>query len=103
LRPNSPTRGSPLRLDVRAAAPPRIYSDPAKVRQILKNFLANAVKFTEKGGVTVTLDRASQGDLLLSVTDTGIGIPAEKHALIFEAFQQADGSTRRRFGGTGLA
>jgi signal transduction histidine kinase/CheY-like chemotaxis protein len=102
VAPQFADKGLTLRLDVGAAAPPQIYSDPAKVRQILKNFLANAVKFTEKGGVTVTLDRASQGDLLLSVTDTGIGIPAEKHALIFEAFQQADGSTRRRFGGTGL-
>jgi CheY-like chemotaxis protein len=102
LRPNSPTRGSPCAWTRGRRPRPRIYSDPAKVRQILKNFLANAVKFTEKGGATVTLDRGSQGDLLLSVTDTGIGIPAEKHALIFEAFQQADGSTRRRFGGTGL-
>jgi CheY-like chemotaxis protein len=80
----------------------RIHSDPAKVRQILKNFLANAVKFTERGGATVTIEQDSQGDLALTVTDTGIGIPVDKHALIFEAFQQADGSTRRRFGGTGL-
>ena len=102
VSPQFADKGLTLRLDARAAAPARIYSDPAKVRQILKNFLANAVKFTEQGGATVTLDRGSQGDLLLSVTDTGIGIPADKHALIFEAFQQADGSTRRRFGGTGL-
>lgn len=102
VSPQFADKGLTLRLDVTEVAPVRIYSDSAKVRQILKNFLANAVKFTEKGGATVTIDRASQGDLVLIVTDTGIGIPADKHALIFEAFQQADGSTRRRFGGTGL-
>ncbi len=102
VSPQFADKGLYLRLDVKETAPVRILSDPAKVRQILKNFLANAVKFTERGGATVTLEREIQGDLVLTVIDTGIGIPADKHALIFEAFQQADGSTRRRFGGTGL-
>ncbi|MFZ1537090.1 MAG: ATP-binding protein [Chromatiaceae bacterium] len=102
VSPQFTDKGLYLRLDVKDTAPVRIHSDPAKVRQILKNFLANAVKFTERGGATVTLEREIQGDLVLTVADTGIGIPADKHALIFEAFQQADGSTRRRFGGTGL-
>ncbi len=102
ISPQFADKGLYLRLEVKEAAPGQIHSDPSKVRQILKNFLANAVKFTERGGATVTLERDSQGDLAMTVTDTGIGIPADKHALIFEAFQQADGSTRRRFGGTGL-
>lgn len=102
MGPQFADKGLALRLEVAADAPARIHSDRDKLRQILKNFLANAVKFTETGGATVTIGREANGDLSLSVTDTGIGIPADKHALIFEAFQQADGSTRRRYGGTGL-
>jgi signal transduction histidine kinase/CheY-like chemotaxis protein len=102
VAPQFGDKGLFLRLDLKETAPPRIYSDHDKVRQILKNFLANAVKFTEKGGATIAIDREADGYLSLSVADTGIGIPADKHAIIFDAFQQADGSTRRRFGGTGL-
>lgn len=102
MGPQFVDKGLDLRLEVAADAPARIHSDRDKLRQILKNFLANAVKFTETGGATVTIGREANGNLSLSVTDTGIGIPADKHALIFEAFQQADGSTRRRYGGTGL-
>ena len=102
MGPQFADKGLYLRLEVAADAPARIHSDRDKLRQIIKNFLANAVKFTEAGGATVTIGREANGHLSLSVTDSGIGIPAEKHALIFEAFQQADGSTRRRYGGTGL-
>ena len=102
MGPQFVDKGLDLRLEVAADAPARIHSDRDKLRQILKNFLANAVKFTETGGATVTIGREANGNLSLSVTDTGIGIPADKHALIFDAFQQADGSTRRRYGGTGL-
>lgn len=102
MGPQFADKGLSLRLEVVADAPVRIHSDRDKLRQILKNFLANAVKFTETGGATVTIGREANGHLSLSVTDTGIGIPADKQALIFEAFQQADGSTRRRYGGTGL-
>ena len=102
MGPQFVDKGLDLRLEVAADAPARIHSDRDKLRQILKNFLANAVKFTESGGATVTIGREANGNLSLSVTDTGIGIPADKHALIFDAFQQADGSTRRRYGGTGL-
>jgi CheY-like chemotaxis protein len=66
------------------------------------NFLSNAVKFTREGGVTVRLLHGINYPVAISVTDTGIGIPVEKRELIFEAFKQADGSTSRRFGGTGL-
>jgi signal transduction histidine kinase/CheY-like chemotaxis protein len=93
-----------LHLDVSAHAPERLYSDRDKLRQILKNFLSNAAKFTEHGGVTVHLQRAEDErcPVSVSVRDTGIGIPEDKQDVIFEAFQQADGSTRRRYGGTGL-
>jgi signal transduction histidine kinase/CheY-like chemotaxis protein len=93
-----------LRLEADSDAPARIYSDREKVRQILKNFLSNSAKFTERGGVTIALARGEdpQCPVALSVSDTGIGIPADKQEIIFQAFQQADGSTRRRYGGTGL-
>ena len=97
-------KGLPLSVEVASEAPRRIYSDREKVRQVLKNFLSNAVKFTDQGGVTISLlgpgpDGCPLG---IAVTDTGIGIPKDKQGIIFEAFQQADGSTRRRYGGTGL-
>ncbi|WP_256002876.1 response regulator [Pedobacter deserti] len=81
----------------------QINTDKMRLEQILKNLLSNAVKFTERGKVALTVNKDDAGRMLLfKVTDTGIGIPEEKQGLIFEAFQQADGSTRRRFGGTGL-
>jgi len=91
-----------IKIDERV--PDRIYTDRDKLRQILKNFLANAAKFTERGCVTLEAEWAagSSCPLVLSVADTGIGISADKQEVIFEAFQQADGSTRRRYGGTGL-
>ncbi len=86
--------------------PDRIYGDPARLRQILINLVANAVKFTEKGEIEVTADAERRSEnsiyLRLSVRDTGIGIAAEKHRQIFDAFSQADSTTTRRFGGTGL-
>lgn len=93
-----------LELHIDPKAPGRIYTDREKLRQILKNFLANATKFTEQGRVILSLESAPDEarPLALGVTDTGIGIPLDKQGIIFEAFQQADGSTRRRYGGTGL-
>ena len=86
--------------------PDALIGDPSRLRQILLNLLGNSLKFTESGEINLTVQRVS-GDntvtsLQFSVQDTGIGIPAEKQARIFEAFTQADGSTTRRFGGTGL-
>ncbi len=79
-----------------------LNTDKQRIEQVVKNLLSNAFKFTRESG-KVTLGFNLQGtNLLIAVTDTGIGIPAEKQQLIFEAFQQADGSTSRRFGGTGL-
>ncbi len=91
-----------LEIDPRAAT--KLYTDRDKLRQILKNFLSNAVKFTEQGRITLAVEPGTdpQRQIALSVADTGIGIPHDKQEIIFEAFQQADGSTRRRYGGTGL-
>lgn len=80
-----------------------INTDKMRLEQILKNLLSNAIKFTSSGKVSLTVNKDESGkNILFKVTDTGIGIPASKQGLIFEAFQQADGSTRRKFGGTGL-
>ena len=82
---------------------PVVRTDKMRLEQILKNLLSNAIKFTGQGKVALNIkhDRPNES-LMFKVTDTGIGIPAGKQALIFEAFQQADGSTRRSYGGTGL-
>ncbi len=84
--------------------PERFETDRLRLIQILRNLLSNAIKFTQKGSVTLSISphQANRKHLKFSVTDTGIGIPKDKQAIIFEAFQQADGSTRRKFGGTGL-
>ncbi|GBF74600.1 hypothetical protein PA598K_02957 [Paenibacillus sp. 598K] len=91
------------------------YTDSQRLHQIMKNLLSNAFKFTDQGEVALTVRNASTEEinehlpaqdgasvLALSVVDTGIGIPKEKQAIIFEAFQQADGTTSRKYGGTGL-
>jgi len=103
LDPQFLAKGLSLKVVVETNAPQSIETDPDKVRQVLKNFLANAVKFTERGEVTLRAAPVEESyAVALSVSDTGIGIAPEKQAAIFEAFQQADGSTSRRYGGTGL-
>ena len=83
--------------------PTSITTDEQRLRQILKNLLSNAFKFTrEQGKVELRISRSTDDMLALSVKDTGIGIPKDKQQLIFDAFKQADGSTSRKFGGTGL-
>ena len=83
-----------------------VYADASRLRQILVNLVSNALKFTEQGEVRVSLTTnmllRGQLELILNVADTGIGIEANKRALIFASFRQADSSTRRRFGGSGL-
>src|SRR6202022_177057 len=83
-----------------------LVADPDRLRQILINLTGNAIKFTEKGEVliSVSVDSREQDSALLHfiVADTGIGIPEDKQARIFEAFMQADGTSTRRYGGTGL-
>ncbi len=88
-------------------APEAVVGDPARLRQIVVNLLTNAVKFTDRGEVVLAVaptEVAEPGahDLLFSVTDTGIGIPAERMDSLFESFTQVDASTTRRYGGTGL-
>lgn len=85
-------------------APMVIKTDKMRLEQILKNLVSNAIKFTAEGSVTLEVKKNSSNDKMVSfaVRDTGIGIPREKQPLIFEAFQQADGSTKRKYGGTGL-
>lgn len=80
-----------------------VYTDSLRLSQILKNLLSNAIKFTPTGGtISLNVLQTSQGTISFEVSDTGIGIPLEKQHLIFESFQQVDGSISRRFGGTGL-
>jgi signal transduction histidine kinase len=107
VRPQTDAKDLTLEVEVEDDAPLTVTTDVDKLRQVLKNFLSNAVKFTERGGVRLRLGRnhgedAAERPVRIDVADTGIGIPADKHELIFEAFTQADGSTSRRFGGSGL-
>jgi PAS domain S-box-containing protein len=106
VAPRAHEKGLELACDVSADVPAALGGDPTRVRQIILNLVGNAIKFTETGEVVVRVSRersAGENVLLhIVVSDTGIGIPAEKHAAIFESFTQADTSTTRRFGGTGL-
>jgi PAS domain S-box-containing protein len=95
-----------LLCDIAPELPTIIRGDPTRLRQILFNLVGNAIKFTSEGQVALTaeVERQEDGDCILhfTVADTGIGIPKDKQALIFDAFAQADTSTTREFGGTGL-
>lgn len=83
--------------------PDEIQTDAARLRQVLVNLLSNALKFTARGGVELAIDRTRDGrDLTFTVSDTGIGIDAEQQTRLFQAFSQADASTTRQFGGSGL-
>ena len=106
LAPMAERKGLELISDVAADVPRGVVGDPLRLRQVLANLVANAIKFTERGHVLVQVRVDTRANdrvgLHFAVTDTGIGIPADKLASIFDAFVQADGSTTRRFGGTGL-
>lgn len=94
-----------LYLDLDVGVPEFIISDPIRVRQILMNLLSNAIKFTERGEIVVRVHRQVDGDhqyLFFSVRDTGIGLSNEQQNKLFQKFTQAESSTSRRFGGTGL-
>ena len=82
--------------------PQYFVTDSQRLLQVLRNLLSNAFKFTERGRVTVAVERASESALRFEVRDTGIGIAREKQDMIFQAFQQADGTTSRKYGGSGL-
>jgi signal transduction histidine kinase/CheY-like chemotaxis protein/HPt (histidine-containing phosphotransfer) domain-containing protein/putative methionine-R-sulfoxide reductase with GAF domain len=99
-------KGLELVADVSADVPDALVGDPGRLRQVILNLVGNAIKFTEHGSVIVRVSietEPTEGAALhFTVTDTGIGIPPEKQALVFDAFEQADSSTTRRYGGTGL-
>ncbi len=113
FEPLAEQKGLALEVDV-VAGLPTLHTDSQRLHQVLKNLLSNAIKFTDTGSVRLTVTEASEGVrftapglfdtkvVAFSVTDTGIGIPEDKHRIIFEAFQQADGTTNRKYGGTGL-
>lgn len=105
VKPQFDAKGLVLELEVDESLPAEFVSDQEKVRQILKNFLSNALKFTHQGGVKLRLYRRAahpEMPICIAVQDSGVGIPPDKHEIVFEAFKQADGSTSRRYGGTGL-
>ena len=102
LRPIARQKGLSFKASVAPDAPSKIETDGARLGQILKNLVSNAIKFTDKGEVTLQAQPGADGGVSFVVRDTGIGIPSEQHEVIFEAFRQADGSTHRKYGGTGL-
>lgn len=102
FEPMARERGLAFVVDIKPSVPRELETDKLRLEQVLKNLVSNALKFTQEGSVTLSINRRSDEFIEFAVTDTGIGIAPEKQALIFEAFQQADGSTRRKYGGTGL-
>ncbi|MCM5530046.1 response regulator [Parasegetibacter sp. NRK P23] len=104
FEPVAQEKGLELKLTIQQGVPSALETDKMRLEQILRNLLSNALKFTAQGYVHMDVFRPTDESnyIGISVKDTGIGIPKEKQHLIFEAFQQADGSTRRKYGGTGL-
>ncbi|CCP16301.1 response regulator [Stenotrophomonas maltophilia] len=102
FEPMARQKGLALEIEADALAPTQLMADNQRLQQILKNLLANALKFTEHGKVSLHVHAGGNGRVRFDVCDTGIGIAREQLPVIFEAFRQADGSTRRRYGGTGL-
>jgi len=106
------SKGLELNLFIKPKVPQFIIGDPTRLRQILTNLLGNAIKFTNEGEITITVDFVDSEqnkkpddefiELMFSVKDTGMGIPLERQQAIFDSFSQADTSTTRKFGGTGL-
>jgi HAMP domain-containing protein/CheY-like chemotaxis protein/signal transduction histidine kinase len=115
FNPMAETKGLNFSIELEEGLPKLMRTDAKRLQQVLKNLLSNAFKFTHEGGVRLRVEEAEKNwiydnealnraarVLAFSVTDTGIGIPADKHRIIFEPFQQADGTTTRKYGGTGL-
>ncbi len=105
FRPMAEAKQLRFSVTIEPNAPHLVVSDHQRIFQIVRNLFSNALKFTSEGSITIRLfgdDHGGTCRLGVAVTDTGIGIPDDKHELIFDAFRQVDGSTSRRFGGTGL-
>src|SRR4051812_8551688 len=106
LAPRVAEKGLDLLYEIADGVPGTVRGDPTRLRQILVNLLSNAVKFTDRGEIVLALHPEVRPDgrveLSFSVTDTGIGIPAEAIGRLFQSFSQVDASTTRKFGGTGL-
>ena len=106
LMPSARSKSLALRAEVAPSVPLHVRGDATRLRQILFNLVGNALKFTERGGVVVTVAVSARTqtelELHLGVADTGIGIPAAAHATLFDAFVQVEASTARKYGGTGL-
>ncbi len=104
--PRAEEKGLVLNACIASEVPQRVIGDPVRLRQILSNLLANALKFTDSGEVSLRIENerlnGQQLSLRITVRDTGIGITPQQQALLFQPFQQADGSITRRYGGTGL-
>src|SRR5579872_4698189 len=102
FQPIAQSKGLQLTVSVAAETPERIETDAQRLGQILRNLLSNALKFTERGQVSLQVYAPDPQAIAFAVRDTGIGISESQQEIIFDAFRQADGSTHRRFGGTGL-
>jgi signal transduction histidine kinase/CheY-like chemotaxis protein/HAMP domain-containing protein len=102
FEPVAADKGLVMEIVLADEVPSAIVTDEQRLQQILRNLLSNAFKFTAEGQVTLLIERSGEDAVSFSVIDTGIGIAEEKLAVIFEAFQQADGTTSRTYGGTGL-
>jgi len=102
IRFNAKKKGLKIKVKYEGNVPKRLYGDSLRLSQILNNLLSNAVKFTQKGEIRLTIKRAKGDIFRFEVKDTGIGLKKEEQKKIFKAFSQADGSTTRDYGGTGL-
>ena len=102
LAPKAQSKGLEIAASISAGAPRFVLADAMRLRQVLTNLAGNAIKFTGRGGVCVSIHRAGGEALRFAVTDTGPGVPMDRRAAIFEDFEQGDGSSARRFEGAGL-
>ena len=102
MAPRAQSKGVEIASSFSAAAPRFVRADGVRLRQVLTNLAGNAVKFTDHGGVCVTVERGEDGAARFSVIDTGLGVPADRREAIFDSFEQGDGSHARRFEGAGL-
>ncbi len=106
VRPEAEAKGLVFKLSLPSDMPPAVVGDPDRLRQILLNLLSNAVKFTDRGSINLLVEsvpaRSGSAGFRISISDTGVGIPADKLPFLFEKFYQADSSNTRRYGGSGL-